>query len=52
MARLHSDGMTSFGTLCAYTDQQMQARIDTGAAAATDVRVSDTEAPTGSDDHG
>lgn len=47
---VHSDGLTAFGTLCAYTEQQMQALIDTGpAAASADVPVSDAQAPTGSD---
>ena len=47
---VHSDGLTAFGTLCAYTEQQMQALIDTGpTAASADVPVSDAQAPTGSD---
>lgn len=47
---VHSDGITTFGTLCAYTEQQMQALIVTGpAAASANVSVSDAQAPNGSD---
>lgn len=47
---VHSDGLTTFGTLCAYTEQQMQALINTGpGAASADVPVSDFRAPTDSD---
>lgn len=42
---VHSDGLTVFGTLFAYTVQQMQA-FDTGpTAASADVPVSDAQAP-------
>ena len=47
---VHSNGQTAFGTLCAYTEQQMQALISTGpAVASADVSVSDVQAPTDSD---
>ena len=47
---VHSDNLTVFGTLCAYTERQMQALIDTSpTAASADVPVSDAQAPIGSD---
>ena len=45
---VHTDGATAFGTLCAYTEAQMQALIDTSAAA-PNVNISDARPPHGND---
>lgn len=45
---VHTDGPTAFGTLCAYTEAQMQALIDTSASAAN-VNISDARPPQGND---
>lgn len=45
---VHADGPTVFGTLCAYTESQMQALIHTNATA-PDVDITDARAPQGND---
>ena len=48
MNNVHTDGPTAFGTLCAYTEAQMQALIDTSASA-PNVNISDARPPQGND---
>ena len=45
---VHTDGPTAFGTLCAYTEAQMQALIHTSATA-PNVNISDARPPQGND---
>lgn len=45
---IHSDGPTIFGTLCVYSEHQMQAMIDSQSHAAN-VDISDAQAPAGAD---
>ena len=45
---IHSDGLTTFGTLCVYAEHQMQAMIATQSHTAN-VDISDAQAPAGAD---